>query len=363
VLHVDATDDDDPAVARIRDKYGARAGLLARVRCDRASNAMGPMRTRAARRLSLLLGMAAACSSPAPEKPAETAVVVGLESESLIGAIDTVRVVTTLGGATNTDATFPIGALPLEVRVVPPEGRMSAPIGVHIEGYLGAAGAAPLLVRTAEATFVPGHTMLLRILLQGQCLLALPGGPPGAPACSAPQTCIAGVCQDDHVSALEAHSSDWAVNTPDICKPANAGAPVVQVGTGQSDYLPLSNGDTVQAEQGPQGGHHVWVAVRQQNLKQAGSTTTITSVQPSTGLAGPRTAVVFTFDPDQGGFCKLAGLRYQLDADGTDYHQFLGAPLDITVVITDAAGARGTGVAHVNVAPTILCASGLSGCQ
>jgi hypothetical protein len=318
--------------------------------------------------LALLSCIAEGCSSPTGKAPigkkaAETAVIVGVEDEPLGGAIDTVHVVTSLGGATNSDATFPIGALPLEVKLVPPGGRVDAPIGVRIEGYLTAGGAAPLLVRTAEAAFLPGNTMLLRLLLQGQCLLALPGGPPGAPTCSPPQTCIGGACQDDHVTMLDGYSPDWATNTPDVCKPASAGAPVVQVGTGQSDYLALSSGDTVQAEQGPQGGHHVWVAVRQQNLGQSGSMTTITSVQPSTGLLGPRTAVVFTFDPDEGGFCKLAGLRYQLDVSGTDYHLFLGAPLDITVVITDASGAKGTGTAHVNIAPTILCASGMTGCQ
>jgi hypothetical protein len=102
--------------------------------------------------------------------------------------------------------------------------------------------------------------------------------------------------------------------------------------------------------------------VRQQNLKQSGSTTTITSVQPGTGLVGPRTSFAFTFDPDEGGFCKLAGLRYQLDVDGIDYHQFLGKPLDITVVIADQTGATGTGVAHVNIDPQILCPSGTTGC-
>jgi hypothetical protein len=93
-----------------------------------------------------------------------------------------------------------------------------------------------------------------------------------------------------------------------------------------------------------------------------GSTTTITSVQPTTGLKGPETAFVFTFNPDQGGFCKLSGLRYQLDIDGTDYHMFLGQPLDVTVAITDASGATGTGTAHVNIAPTILCPTGVPGC-
>jgi hypothetical protein len=311
-----------------------------------------------------LLAAAVACSSPA----ADTAVVVGIQSDLLSGAIDTLRVVTTLGGGANTDETVASTTLPTEVKVTPRHDDLTAVIGVEVYGFQGLgtspAQSSPLLVRTAETHFVPGRTTLLRLRVEGQCLLGLPGGPPGAPSCTAPQTCIAASCQDDHVAAasLETYSADWAARTPDICKPLHAGTPIVQVGTGQSDYLPLTDGQTIQAEQGPQGGHHVWVAVRQENLKQSLSKTTITSVAPAMGLAGPRTAFVFTFDPDQGGFCKLAGLRYQLDADGVDYHRFLGQALDITVTIADVTGATGTGVAHVNIAPTVLCPSGTLGC-
>jgi hypothetical protein len=141
-----------------------------------------------------------------------------------------------------------------------------------------------------------------------------------------------------------------------------AGKPIVQVGTGQTDYLPLTDGQTVIAEQGPQGGHHIWIAVRQQNVTQSGTTTTITSVQPSSGLAGPTTAFIFTFVPDEGAFCKLSGLRYQLDIDGTDYHLFLGKPLDVTVTLRDPSGEATSGVAHINISPTLLCANGTTSC-
>jgi hypothetical protein len=278
-------------------------------------------------------------------------------------------VTTTLGGVPSTDEIIAPSSLPHEVKLAPPGGDVTAAIGVHVDAYQSAgwtpaSSDTPVLVRTAETSFVPDQTELLRVIIQGQCLLGLPGGPPGAPTCAAPQTCISGRCQDDTVppSSLEAYAPGWANDAPDVCKPANAGPPAVQVGTGQTDYLPLTDGQTVQAEQGPQGGHHIWIAVRQQNIKQAGSTTTITSVQPSTGLAGPRMAFVFTFQPDEGNFCKLYGLRYQLDLDGTDYHQFLGQPLDVTVTIADQAGTTGTGVAHVQIAPTILCPTGVPGC-
>jgi hypothetical protein len=296
-------------------------------------------------------------------------VVVGVQSEPLSGAIGTLHIVTTLGGAPNSDETLAPSALPHEIKVLPAGGDVTAGVGVEVDGYESATWTpqstdAPVLVRTAETTFVPDQTVLLRVMLQGDCLLGLPGGPPGAPACAAPMTCIGGACATDTVApqGLEPYTPGWADDAPDVCKPANAGPPVVQVGTGQTDYLPLTDGETVQAEQGPQGGHHIWIAVRQQNLKQAGSTTTITSVQPGTNLAGPQMAFVFTFQSDQGSFCKLYGLRYQLDLDGTDYHLFLGQPLDVTVVIADSTGASGTGVAHINIAPTLLCPSGTPGC-
>jgi hypothetical protein len=314
-----------------------------------------------------------ACASNDPASPEGVpgGVVVGIQSEtSLAGALGTLHVTATVDSLPAGDLVLATSALPDEIRLTPPSADPTAAVAVRVEGYQSAGWTphsteTPLLVRTAETHFVPGRTSLLRVDLQGQCLLALPGGPPGGPTCAAPQTCIDGTCQPDAVSpqALEPYTSDWAANAPDVCKPANAGPPVVQVGTGQTDYLPVTAGQTVQMEQGPQGGHHIWIAVRQRNLRQSGSTTTITSVVPTTGLAGPRTSFVFTFDTDEGNFCKLFGLRYQLDVDGTDYHEFLGKPLDVTVTIRDATGATGTGVAHLNIDPQLLCPTGIAGCS
>lgn len=285
------------------------------------------------------------------------------------GAVGTLHVVTTLAGATNSDQVLAPSALPYQVKLLPPNSNTSATIGVEVDGYQSAtwtpgSSDPPVLVRTAETSFLPGQTMLLRVLLQNECLMGLPGGAPGAPSCTAPLTCIGGTCQSDSVApqALEPYTPNWANDVPDVCKPANAGPPVVQVGTGQTAYLPLTSGETVQMQQGPQGGHHIWIAVRQENLKQQGSTTTITSVQPGAGLAGPQMAFVFTFDPDEGGFCVLYGLRYQLDLDGTDYHLFLGKPLTVTVTITDSEGSTGTGVANINIDPVLLCPAGIPGC-
>lgn len=314
--------------------------------------------------------MALGCSaaSSGGNGPPETAIVVGVASEPLGGEVGWVRVETTVGGKT-TDTSFGADQLPYEKKVLAPAGDPTAPFKVLVWGYPGPLvdGSAPpfLLERSAETSFVPAETRLLRMELQAACLPGLPGGPAGGPTCTEPSTCIAGSCASDTVApaSLPPYTSSWASTTPDICKPANAGAAVVQVGTGQTDYLPLTDGQTVQMEAGPQGGHHIWIATRQENLGQMGTVTTITSTQPGTGLAGPRMAFVFTFDQDQGGFCKLYGMRYQLDVDGADYHQFLGKALDITVSLKDLSGATGVGHAHINVDPTLLCPSGASPCM
>jgi hypothetical protein len=275
-----------------------------------------------------------------------------------------------MNGAATSDVVMPASDLPHEVRLTAPLDDPTASVAIRVEGYIQAGwmppmGGSPVLVRTAETRFIAGKTALLRVLLQGQCLLALPGGPPGGPSCAARETCIGGACASDVVGAqgLEPYAADWAANAPDECKPANAGPPVVQVGTGQTDYLPVTAGQTLQMEKGPQGGHHVWIAVRDENLQQAGSTTTITSVVPTTGLVGPETEFAFTYHPDEGGYCKVWGLRYQVDVDGTDYHAFLGQPLDVTVRVVDPSGTVGTGTAHVTIDPQLLCPTGIAGCS
>jgi hypothetical protein len=317
-------------------------------------------------------GVLGACA-PSHQPVGATVLVVGVQSEDMGGLLGAVHITTTVGGAPASDDTLtpPNGntqgfPAPWEKRLTAPANATSAPVHVEVDGFQGSsASGMPLLTRTADSQFVPGATKLLRIRLETRCLVFPPtgvvdGGPPGplsGPTCTAPgQSCIGGLCQSDSVAPfqLESYTPDWPQNQPDICKPANAGPPQVLVGSGQTDYAPVMDGQTLQAELGPQGGHHVWIAVRMRNLRQSGSTTKIQGVQPGTNVAIPPSAFVFTYDMDEGGYCKLYGLRYQLDNGGIDYTQFLGKPLDISAVVTDTAGVTATGVAHVNIAPTIL---------
>src|SRR4029077_5952210 len=141
------------------------------------------------------------------------------------------------------------------------EKTLSAPGGgapevdVTVEG-LGPPHTPTLITRLASTHFVPGHLQLLRIQLEAPCIvypqfpagrLKTPG-PLSGPTCAAPTTCIQGRCQSGVVppANLEAYAHNWPNNQPDRCKPANAGAPVLQIGTGQTDYLPLAVGQTLQ---------------------------------------------------------------------------------------------------------------------
>jgi hypothetical protein len=90
------------------------------------------------------------------------------------------------------------------------------------------------------------------------------------------------------------------------------------------------------------------------NLRQSGTVTKIHGVQPETNVAIPDTTLSYGYAPDEGGFCKLTGIRYQLDNEGIDYKQFLGKPLDLTVTLTDPSGATITQTAHVQIAQNLL---------
>jgi hypothetical protein len=320
----------------------------------------------------LLVLFAYAMASPGRHfDPAQ--LVVGIQSEPMGGQVSAMHVVIVVAGAVALDETVrpPSGSRvgfpqPWEKTLSAPAGDAAAEVDVTVEA-LGSGGGAPLLTRLASTHFVPGRTQLLRVQLESRCVVypptppAAPGrtkvpGPLSGPTCAAPTTCIMGTCRSSAVSreGLEPYAPNWPTNAPDRCKPRDGGPPVLQIGTGQTDYLPLTTGQTLQAEAGPQGGHHIWIAARMKNMKQTLTTTRIEGVQPDTGATIPPSTFVFTYAPDQGGFCKLYGLRYQLDNGGIDYKQFLGKPLDVGVTLTDQSGANVKTTTRIQVAPTLV---------
>lgn len=212
-------------------------------------------------------------------------------------------------------------------------------------------GGEELISRIAATRAVGGETLLLPVNLDAACVAGA-----GAPTCGDGNTCIAGSCADPFVdpSGLSPYSSDWAGGgETDVCK-AEGSSPEVIVGEGQADYLPVGDLDVLQVEAGPQGGYHVWVAVRMRGLLRSGSVTSVTGRIDELGYDLAPFNVIFTFDQDEGGFCKLYGLRFRLDDDAHPIEGLLGKQLDLTVTITDEDGDAGTGMKSILLSDDIL---------
>lgn len=226
------------------------------------------------------------------------------------------------------------------------------PIRVELEALL-AAGATwvTLVSRVAESNIVGGKRLLMRVALDSSCVKTIGST---ASQCAESETCVAAQCVDPYVdpAVLAPYAPGWDDVSHDPCKPGG-GTPTVTVGEGQGDYLPMMDGDTAQVEAGPQGGHHIWVAVRMKNLAQSGSITSVTGHFPDLGIDVGPFDVIFTFEPDEGGYCKLYGLRFQLDQN-TDIAPLLGHPLDVKVEITDPAGTVGDGTRKVVLSTDFL---------
>lgn len=299
---------------------------------------------------------------------------IGVQAEPLGGAIDQVHLVARVGDAVQRDEVVPVTASDPFVREIALRGPMGAKASVVVEGL---ADHVPTLTRHAESALV-GTNQLLRVVLEPICLAPAPtfvgssnvGGAGPTLTCDAASTCIGGQCQPSWVpeSDLEAYSPSWASAPPDFCRPKNAGAPEVIVGTGQTDYAQLNDDQIVALERGPQGGHHVWVATRMKNLRRSGSITTLSARLPDLpDLVISDAAYVFSFDRDEGGYCKLYGLRYQLDANmdkpSEVVRRFLGQRLELTVTVTDSTGASARATRMIRIADHLLCPDGTSGCE
>jgi hypothetical protein len=77
-------------------------------------------------------------------------------------------------------------------------------------------------------------------------------------------------------------------------------------------------------------------------LLQSGSITAVTGHFPELDKDIGPFQVIFTFDQDEGGYCKLYGLRFQLDQT-VPIAEVLGKTLEVQVKVTDKEGAVGVG--------------------
>jgi hypothetical protein len=326
------------------------------------------------RRLACVLGvlpvLLTACpgaSDGPPPAGGEHAIVVGVQGEQLAGAIGSVHVVTKIDEITKSDERVAASALPKEVLV---DGPAGSNVDVLVEAFpAGAPPDAPPIVTRHATARIPAAKKLLRVQLDPRCVTSAGQRSGGPPPCAPSETCVSGRCVAPAVADadLETYDPGWPSAPPDACRPANHGAPEVIIGTGQTDYAPLADGQVLKLEKGPQGGHHIWIAVRMKNLRQSGSTSMITSKIVGDPQEVPPAAYVFTFDRDEGGYCKLWGLRYQVDVGAPDlgaaYKRFLGKKLEVTVQVTDSTKATATSTRTIQIDDKLLCPDGTDSCN
>lgn len=340
----------------------ARRGACSHARCiDVRSRSPSPiMLARIARPLALALAAVAplvACS-PSVDPPTSqgSGVVVGLQADDGLG-LQRVEVEAKVDGVSVERRTIAVqaGSFPMEIAL---GGAPGAAVEVTVQAFGVGDTTLPALSRVGRAA-IPVDKKLMRMKLDARCMSA-PALRGSAPACGDGLTCVAGACAPPDVT-LEGYGPGWPDAEPDICRPANAGAPEVILGTGQTDWAPLKDGQLVELEQGPQGGNHVWVSARMKNLKRSGSRTVVTGAVVG-GEALPPAAFIFTYDRDEGAYCKIFGLRFQVDAGAGDmreaYKRLLGKEIDVTVEVIDPTGARASSTKRLKIADRRLCADG-----
>ncbi|NUP06313.1 MAG: hypothetical protein HOW73_09670 [Polyangiaceae bacterium] len=273
---------------------------------------------------ALVLGIASACVLvSACSEPSE--IVFGITSELAPGAT-----FTSLSAKVDVDGrevftdTFDGARLrfPLELSITDIAGDSD----VNLE-LVAMQGQVPILTKSASTTAAEGRKMLYEVKLESECV---------AVECDEGTTCADAVCSDPFTDPadLPEFYDNWAGGSSGgLCEPG--GEPEVILGEGQADFHNVDEGEVLQVEAGPQGGYHVWIAARMKNLTQSGSVTTLTGRFPALDYEPQPSVVIFTFDPDEGGYCKIYGLRFRLDDEQHPVESLLGQELEVTVSITD----------------------------
>jgi hypothetical protein len=294
------------------------------------------------------LSLAAGFAACAADEPAVLAF--GLEGPDSSLSYDAVRIEARIDGRLDAEGTLLASrgpVFPQAVELRSPTGHGTASIKIEIFGS-ASTSAAPLLVRTARANFIPGQSRLARIRLDPRCALAL-----GGPTCDAPTTCRDGACAPDVIEPanLEPLRPTWATDARDACA---SGAPAqVWLGTGTETFAPLQAEQELALEAGPQGGHHLMLALRLRSFSQTTTSVTFRAEQPETHVVAKPLRYSLPLGAAGGGTCALLGLRYPLDL-ATDYFLFLGEPLDLSVEASDADGRSATSTVRIRVAETVL---------
>lgn len=284
---------------------------------------------------------AAACGG----EEADALVVVGLTTDMAVGFdLHHVEITTSIDGTASPAErlSYRSGDLSLPAELLVPPVHDGAAIALSIAAFRDGE-ASPLVVRRAATRAVGGRKLLLLVSLDEACTAA---------ACAASATCAGGACVDPFIapSALADHDPQWITWASDACKTPGSGDPVVVIGQGESAFAPLEDGDVMPIEAGPQGGHHVWLALRVSGLRQMGSRLTLKGYFPELAFAlRPFTAHV-TLRRAGEGRCEIHGVRFQVDR-GLPVEAVRGRALDIDVALEDPNGDTAAAARRIVISP------------
>ncbi|WP_437486179.1 hypothetical protein WME75_02885 [Sorangium sp. So ce1014] len=295
--------------------------------------------------LEALLALLALCASGCGGEDADALVVVGLTTDLAIGFdVDQIERTTKVDGViTRAERlSYRKGDLSLPAELLLDPAHDGAAVEVSFAAFRDGE-ASPLVTRTAATRAAGGRRLLLPVSLDEAC---------SAIACPAGATCAAGACVDPFIapSALDDHDPRWIASAPDACKTPSSGDPEVVIGQGERAFAPLDEGEAVPIEAGPQGGHHVWLALRVTGLRQMGSRLRVGGYFPELAFELlPFTAQV-TLRRAGEGRCEIYGIRFQVDR-GLLVEAIRGRALDVEIALEDPNGDLATAARRVVIAP------------
>ncbi|WP_437578002.1 hypothetical protein [Sorangium sp. So ce887] len=292
-----------------------------------------------------LLALLALCASGCGGEDADALVVVGLTTDLALGFdVDQIESTTKVDGViTRAERlSYRGGDLSLPAELLLDPAHDGAAVEVSFAAFRDGE-ASPLVTRTAATRAVGGRRLLLPVSLDEAC---------SAIACPAGATCAAGACVEPFIapSALDDHDPRWIASAPDACKTPSSGDPEVVIGQGESAFAPLDEGEVVPIEAGPQGGHHVWLALRVTGLRQMGSRLRVGGYFRELEFElRPFTAQV-TLHRAAGDLCEIYGIRFQVDR-GLMVDAVRGRALDVEIALEDPNGDLATAARRVVIAP------------
>ncbi|MEO5727269.1 MAG: hypothetical protein ABI134_35265 [Byssovorax sp.] len=291
--------------------------------------------------IALLVLFAAGCGS----EEAGAQVVVGVTTDMAVGfEIRHVEMITKVDGVIThaRSLSYGKGALSLPAELLVEPAHDGAEVELSVAAFRDGE-ASPIVTRRAATRAARGRRLLLLVSLDEAC---------SAVACEPDATCVKGACVDPFIapSALADHDPTWIAAAPDACKTPSSGAPAVVIGQGESAFAPLDDGEVVSIEAGPQGGHHVWLALRVNGLRQMGSHLTVRGHFPDLAYELSPFTSQLTLRRAGEGQCGIYGVRFQVD-QGISVEAVRGRALDIEVILKDPNGDVATAMKRVAIAP------------